>query len=45
LVVICAQIYIRYERGQTKDARFEAFGQMIPLLAQAAQDVAEGKTD
>jgi aminoglycoside phosphotransferase (APT) family kinase protein len=44
LVVICAQIYIRYERGQTKDARFEAFGQMIPLLAQAAQDVAEGNT-
>jgi aminoglycoside phosphotransferase (APT) family kinase protein len=42
LVVICAQIYIRYERGQTKDARFEAFGQMIPLLAQAAQDVALG---
>lgn len=43
LVVICAQIYVRYERGQTKDARFEAFGQMMPLLAQAAQDVAEGK--
>jgi aminoglycoside phosphotransferase (APT) family kinase protein len=43
LVVICAQIYIRFERGQTQDVRFEAFGQMIPLLAQAAQDVAEGK--
>jgi aminoglycoside phosphotransferase (APT) family kinase protein len=42
LVVICAQIYIRFERGQTQDARFEAFGQMIPLLAQAAQDVAVG---
>jgi len=27
---------------KTQDARFEAFGQMIPLLAQAAQDVAEG---
>ncbi|MEO8608632.1 MAG: phosphotransferase family protein [Chloroflexota bacterium] len=43
LVVICAQIYVRFERGQTKDARFEAFGQMIPLLAQAAQDVALGE--
>ncbi len=42
LVVICAQIYIRYKRGQTQDQRFEAFGVMIPLLAQAAQDVALG---
>lgn len=42
LMVICAQIYIRYQRGQTQDARFEAFGQMMPLLAQAAQDVALG---
>lgn len=42
LVVICAQIFIRYQRGQTQDARFEGFGQMIPLLAQAALDVAEG---
>lgn len=42
LVVICAQIYIRYKRGQTQDARFDAFGQMIPLLAQGAQDVALG---
>ena len=42
LVVICAQIYIRYQRGQTQDARFEAFEPMIPLLAQAAQDVALG---
>jgi aminoglycoside phosphotransferase (APT) family kinase protein len=43
LVVICAQIYIRYQRGQTQDQRFEAFGTMIPLLAQAAQDVAMGE--
>jgi aminoglycoside phosphotransferase (APT) family kinase protein len=42
LVVICAQIFIRYQRGQTQDARFDAFGPMIPLLAQAAQDVALG---
>lgn len=39
LVVICAQIYIRYKRGQTQDQRFESFGQMIPLLAQAARDL------
>lgn len=37
LVVICAQIFIRYKRGQTQDQRFEAFGTMIPLLAQGAQ--------
>jgi aminoglycoside phosphotransferase (APT) family kinase protein len=39
VVVICAQIYIRYQRGQTQDARFEALGQMIPLLARAAQEI------
>ncbi len=43
LVVICAQIFIRYKRGQTQDTRFEAFGTMIPLLAQAAQEVAMGQ--
>jgi aminoglycoside phosphotransferase (APT) family kinase protein len=40
LVVICAQIFIRYKRGQTQDQRFAAFEAMIPLLAQAAHDVA-----
>lgn len=40
LTVIIAQIYIRYVRGQTQDARFASLGEMIPLLAQAAQDVA-----
>ena len=40
LVVICAQIYIRYKRGQTQDQRFEGFGMMIPLLAKAAWDSA-----
>ncbi|MCA0458443.1 MAG: phosphotransferase family protein [Chloroflexi bacterium] len=39
LVVICAQIYIRYKRGQTQDQRFESFGPMITLLAQAARDL------
>jgi aminoglycoside phosphotransferase (APT) family kinase protein len=40
LVVICAQIYIRYKRGQTQDQRFEGFGMMIPLLAKAAHELA-----
>ena len=39
LVVIIAQIYIRYVRGQTKDTRFAAFGPMIPLMARAAIEV------
>ncbi len=41
LTVIIAQIYIRYHRGQTQDQRFAAFGPMIPLMAQAALDVAQ----
>ena len=40
LVVIIAQIYIRYARGQTQDTRFARFGQMIPLMAKAAEAVA-----
>ena len=40
LTVIIAQIYIRYARGQTQDARFAAMGQMIPLLARRAAEVA-----
>ncbi len=40
LTVIIAQIYIRYYRGQTQDQRFAAFGPMIPLMAQAALEVA-----
>ncbi|MDJ0754579.1 MAG: phosphotransferase family protein [Ardenticatenaceae bacterium] len=39
LTVIIAQIYIRYVRGQTKDQRFAALGEMIPLLARAAVDI------
>ncbi len=42
LVVIAAQIYIRFVRGQTKDQRFAGLGTAIPLLAQAARAVAEG---
>jgi aminoglycoside phosphotransferase (APT) family kinase protein len=41
LTVICAQIYIRYKRGQTRDQRFESFGIMTPLLAKAAVDTAQ----
>ena len=40
LVVIIAQIYIRYARGQTQDQRFAVFGERIPLLAQAAYAIA-----
>lgn len=39
LVVIIAQIYIRYVRGQTQDARFASFGERVPLLAQAAYEI------
>lgn len=41
LVVIIAQIYIRYKRGQTQDERFAVFGERVPLLARAALAVAE----
>jgi aminoglycoside phosphotransferase (APT) family kinase protein len=41
LTVIIAQIYIRYQRGQTRDQRFAAFGQMIPLMARAALEAAQ----
>ena len=40
-VVIIAQIYIRFARGQTQDGRFAAFGPMIPLMAKAAVEVME----
>lgn len=43
LVVIIAQIYIRYVRGQTQDHRFADFGARIPLLAQAAHQIASGR--
>ncbi len=39
LVVIMAQIHIRYVRGQTQDKRFARFGEMIPLFARAAVEV------
>ncbi len=36
VIVIIAQIYIRYHRGQTQDQRFAAFGELVKNLAQAA---------
>jgi aminoglycoside phosphotransferase (APT) family kinase protein len=39
LVVIMAQIHIRYVLGQTQDERFSVFGEMIPLFARAAAEV------
>lgn len=41
LTVIIAQIYIRYQRGQTQDERFAAMEFMIPMLTKAALEVAE----
>ena len=41
IAVIIAQIYIRYLRGQTQDQRFAPFGATIPLMAKAAQAVAD----
>lgn len=40
VVVIVAQIYIRYHRGQTQDERFAPMGALIPILAQNAHDLA-----
>jgi aminoglycoside phosphotransferase (APT) family kinase protein len=40
IVVIVAQIYIRFVRGQTQDQRFAALGPMMPLLARAAKALA-----
>ena len=43
LTVILAQIYIRYQNGQTQDQRFAALGDLIPLTAEGAVQVAEGR--
>jgi hypothetical protein len=36
LTGVIQQIYIRYLRGQTSDARFEAFGERVRTLAEKA---------
>lgn len=38
--VVVEQIYVRWARGQTKDARFEALGKLTPVLAEAANEMA-----
>ncbi|MFK7801602.1 MAG: phosphotransferase family protein [Anaerolineae bacterium] len=43
LVVIIQQIYIRYVRGQTKDKRFAGMGQVVPMIIEAAKNVATGE--
>jgi aminoglycoside phosphotransferase (APT) family kinase protein len=37
LAVILAQIYVRYHRGQTADARFKPFGKFTALAANWAR--------
>lgn len=34
--VVIEQIYVRWVRGQTKDARFESMGAIVPMLAKSA---------
>ncbi len=41
LAVIAAQIFVRYQRGQTRDQRFAAFGPLVPVVAAAARVRAE----
>lgn len=38
--VVVEQIYVRYVRGQTKDERFAAIGAGVPLLVDAARELA-----
>lgn len=40
LAVVVQQIYARYVRGQTDDARFASFGERVSLLARLAADLA-----
>jgi aminoglycoside phosphotransferase (APT) family kinase protein len=41
LAVILQQIYARYHRGQTQDARFQGFGLRVEALARVAARLAE----
>ncbi len=41
LAVVIQQIYARFVRGQTDDARFAALGERVTLLAQKASSMAE----
>ena len=39
--VVAEQIYVRYVRGQTKDERFAMLGPVVPLLVEAACQIAK----
>ena len=39
--VVIEQIYVRWVRGQTKDSRFEALGNLTPMFAQAAWELVQ----
>jgi aminoglycoside phosphotransferase (APT) family kinase protein len=41
VAVVVQQIYVRYQRGQTRDPRFAAFEDRVVGLAEAALDLAE----
>ncbi|MFV2014988.1 MAG: phosphotransferase family protein [Candidatus Heimdallarchaeota archaeon] len=41
LVVIVAQIYIRFVRKQTRDKRFEELGKLIPYIIKAAHEMSK----
>ncbi|MBT2688701.1 phosphotransferase family protein [Bacillus sp. ISL-47] len=43
LAVICQQIYYRYKKGQTNDARFSQFNQFVKVLLRYGVQVANGK--
>ena len=40
ITVIIQQIYVRWVRGQTRDDRFAALGDLVPLLARAGVEAA-----
>jgi len=42
IAVIVQQIYIRFLRGQTSDARFAALAPLVPMLAEEARALAPG---
>jgi aminoglycoside phosphotransferase (APT) family kinase protein len=41
IAVVIQQIFYRYARGQTSDARFAAFDKRVELLARSAVALAE----
>jgi aminoglycoside phosphotransferase (APT) family kinase protein len=41
--IVGQQIYVRFVKGLTKDPRFAALGQLVPILAKEGRAAAEGK--